>query len=72
MTKSVDPRSCEQCGSKRSTTLSTRRHSDGALGFIYRRKKCENCGERWTTYETRLPVLIQRRIMALFHALKKL
>lgn len=38
---------CPKCGYTKSYALVTRQHYDG----IYRRRECEKCGERFTTYE---------------------
>lgn len=41
--------SCVECGSWSSKTLETRK--DTRYGFVWRRKKCQECGSVWSTYE---------------------
>lgn len=47
---------CEKCGS-RSTVIETRTDRDkvgvNEFGTVYRRRKCANCGDRWSTAEIR-------------------
>lgn len=38
---------CEVCGSSKSSVLDTRRTGTA----LRRRRRCDGCGERWTTYE---------------------
>ena len=38
---------CPKCGHTKSGVVDSRKCADG----IRRRRECENCGERWTTYE---------------------
>ena len=38
---------CPHCGNDKSCVVDSRKCADG----IRRRRECENCGERWTTYE---------------------
>lgn len=38
---------CEKCGHDKSYVVDCRPSADG----IRRRRECENCGHRWTTYE---------------------
>jgi len=39
---------CPSCGSHRSEVKDSRSYNDNS---IYRRRKCKNCGERYTTLE---------------------
>ena len=38
---------CPKCGGMKSIVVDSRKCADG----IRRRRECDNCGERWTTYE---------------------
>ena len=38
---------CPKCGYTKSCIITTRQHYDG----LYRRRECEKCGERFSTYE---------------------
>jgi hypothetical protein len=38
---------CDVCGSRESTVTDTRR----TRNTIRRKRRCDGCGERWTTYE---------------------
>lgn len=40
---------CPKCGSEKSKVTDSR--PIGPLDSIYRRRKCQECQERWTTYE---------------------
>lgn len=40
---------CVECGSWDSKTLETRK--DTRYWWIWRRKKCHDCGATWATYE---------------------
>lgn len=52
---------CRKCGSIRSRVLDTRSIESGTV--IRRRRECEDCGERFTTYERLevLPVVVIKR-----------
>ncbi|WP_406568396.1 hypothetical protein [Alterisphingorhabdus coralli] len=41
---------CKQCGHKKSKTLDVRLRND-PISHVWRRRQCENCGHRFTTYE---------------------
>lgn len=43
----MDIAKCNKCGSEQIFVIDSRRKQ----GSVYRRKKCQNCGERFTTYE---------------------
>ena len=52
---------CIYCGSMDSKVVDSRQHEEGTS--IRRRRECESCGRRFTTYETieRTPVLVVKR-----------
>ncbi len=45
--KSLNGILCPKCGSTKSMVVNVRRHADG----IYRRRECDECLTRFTTYE---------------------
>lgn len=50
---------CPACGSDKSGVIDTRRRSLA----LKRRRKCIDCGERWTTYELRAEMVHAMRDM---------
>lgn len=40
---------CSECGSWKSKTLETRR--DTRYNWTWRRRRCDQCGHVWSTYE---------------------
>jgi len=42
---------CVTCGHKRSNIIKTQHVKRGDGEYIRRRRECDECGERWTTYE---------------------
>lgn len=60
--------SCPHCGESSSNVKDSRQHEDNKKNtYMRRRRLCNNCGERFTTYEgsapaTRLPSDLRRRL----------
>ena len=52
---------CQYCGSVRSKVIDSRQNEDGTQ--IRRRRECEACGRRFTTYETieNTPVMVVKK-----------
>jgi len=45
---------CEHCLSERSVLVTDTRQSEKFSGAVLRRRRCSNCGHRFTTYEVRV------------------
>ena len=52
---------CQYCGSIRSKVIDSRQNEDGTS--IRRRRECEECGKRFTTYETieTTPIMVVKK-----------
>lgn len=47
---------CPSCGYKKTRVLDSRRTKGGTMK---RRRECESCGVRWTTYEVDIEKLVE-------------
>lgn len=59
---------CPACGAFRSSVVDSRRRLDS----IRRRRKCDACGEKWTTLEVNARLLLKvRKIVNLLPSVKE-